>query len=117
MPIDHSNLNNHLPNKRKPIPVGVDDFADMATGGYLFCDKTLMIKELLEKKGDIVTLITRPRRWGKSLNMSMLHYFFAPEVNGQTTKGLFQNLKIADYPDCIAYQGQYPVIFISFKDI
>ncbi|MGI2262415.1 AAA family ATPase, partial [Candidatus Cardinium hertigii] len=75
------------------LPVGVDNFQELVKGDYLFCDKTAMIGELLEK-GDKVTLITRPRRWGKTLNISMLQHFFAPEVNGINTSGLFDDLEI-----------------------
>ncbi len=66
-----------------------------------------------------VTLITRPRRWGKTLNISMLQYFFAAKVYEQTTQGLFDGLKIAKEQGgtYLKYQGQYPVIFISFKDV
>ena len=59
----------------KPLPIGVDNFEKLITRGYYFVDKTKMIQELLEKKGDI-NLFTRPRRFGKTLNMSMLQYFF-----------------------------------------
>ena len=65
-----------------------------------------------------VAVITRPRRFGKTLNLSMLHYFLAPEVNGQSTQGLFEGLKIAALGDeYMRHQGQYPVIFITFKDV
>lgn len=59
----------------KPLPVGVDHFEKLVTRGYYYLDKTWFIKELLDKKGD-VNLFTRPRRFGKTLNMSMLQYFF-----------------------------------------
>ena len=58
----------------KPLPVGIDNFEKLVTRGYYFIDKTMLIKELLDKKGD-VNLFTRPRRFGKTLNMSMLQYF------------------------------------------
>ena len=59
----------------KPLPVGVDNFEKLITDGYYFVDKTMLIKELLDKKG-AVNLFTRPRRFGKTLNMSMLEHFF-----------------------------------------
>ena len=59
----------------KPLPIGVDIFEKLVTRGYYFVDKTMLIKELLDKKGD-VNLFTRPRRFGKTLNMSMLEHFF-----------------------------------------
>lgn len=59
----------------KPLPTGVDDFEKLITNGYYYLDKTFLVKELLEKKGE-VNLFTRPRRFGKSLNLSMLQSFF-----------------------------------------
>ena len=59
----------------KPLPVGVDDFKDLIENGYYYVDKTMMIRDLLKYKGK-VNLFTRPRRFGKTLNMSMLKYFF-----------------------------------------
>ena len=59
----------------RPLPVGVDNFEKLMTNGYYFVDKSLLIKDLLDKKGD-VSLFTRPRRFGKTLNLSMLQYFF-----------------------------------------
>ena len=60
-------------------------------------DKSLLIKEILDDQSTEATVITRPRRFGKTLNLSMLHYFLAPEVNGQSTKGLFDGLKIVHW--------------------
>ncbi len=65
-----------------------------------------------------VIVITRPRRFGKTLNLSMLQYFLAPEVLGQPTKSLFEHLKIAQCgKKYMEHQGKYPVIFVTFKDI
>lgn len=105
----------------RKIPIGVDDFAELVAKQthFLFIDKTLFIKELVEK-GAKVSLIIRPRRWGKTLNMSMLRYFFASEVNGHSTQGLFDHLKLgqATHKAIInQYQGKHPVIFISLKNI
>ena len=104
---------------RYKLPLGVDNFHKLVTGGYLFCDKTAMLSEFLSK-GDEVTLITRPRRWGKTLNMSMLHHFFAPEVNGISTASLFDDLAIGQIEGgkwVKEHQGQHPVIMVSFKDV
>ncbi len=105
----------------KKIPIGVDDFEKLVNpkNNFLFVDKSLFIKELLDK-GVEVSLIIRPRRWGKTLNMSMLRYFFASQVNGYSTQGIFDHLKIADQDKGTyirRYQGKSPVIFISFKNI
>ena len=61
--------------KFKPLPIGIENFEKLVTRGYYFIDKTLLIKDLLDNKAD-VNLFTRPRRFGKTLNMSMLQYFF-----------------------------------------
>lgn len=100
--------------KHKPLPIGVEDFKRLVDNGYYFVDKTLMIKELLENK-ETVNLFTRPRRFGKTLNMSMLQRFF--EATEKSNAYLFDGLKIATYPEYMAYQGQYPVISISLKSM
>jgi hypothetical protein len=104
------------------LPIGVSDFrelieyTDPKKEGYLYIDKTTFIKEIIYDLTKVIVL-TRPRRFGKTLNLSMLQYFFASEVKGKSTKKLFNNLAIAKELECMEHQGQYPVIFISFKDI
>lgn len=103
----------------KPLPIGIDDFEKLITRGYYFIDKTMLIKELLDKKGD-VNLFTRPRRFGKTLNMSILQYFFedARDDNGVKVdnKYLFDGLNIMQAGDnYLAHMGQYPVINLSLK--
>lgn len=97
----------------KPLPIGVDDFKKLIDKGYYFVDKSLYIKDLLDMQSE-VTLITRPRRFGKTLNMSMLKYFF--EKTEEDNSYLFKGLKIMNesqkYLDCI---GKYPVISLSLK--
>lgn len=100
--------------KHKPLPIGVEDFKRLVDNEYYFVDKTLMIKELLENK-ETVNLFTRPRRFGKTLNMSMLQRFF--EATAKSNAYLFDGLKIAAYPEYMAYQGQYPVISVSLKSM
>ena len=99
-------------------PIGHANFSDIIRSGDTFVDKTLFIKELLHAS-EKVTLITRPRRFGKTLNLSMIQHFFAEEMYGQKTAGLFDGLKIdqvgGDYVQ--RYQGQFPVIFITLKDV
>lgn len=95
-----------------------DNFGDRVKKEYLLVDKTLMIKAFWE--GQDVSLITRPRRFGKTLNLSMLQHFFAAQVIGESTQGLFDKFAIAKVENgkfLKKHQGQYPVIFISFKDI
>lgn len=98
-----------------PLPIGVENFEDLRRNGYYFVDKTLFIKELLDMKGK-VNLFTRPRRFGKTLNMSMLRYFF--EVGKADNSELFQGLKIMDAGEkYLTHMGQYPVISISLKSM
>lgn len=100
--------------QKKLIYAGTDDFVEIVRGNYYYVDKTLMIKELLDKPSK-VTLFTRPRRFGKTLNMTMLKAFFE-DIPGQ--KDLFKNLDIWCCGDTyMDLQGKYPVIFLSFKDI
>ena len=100
--------------ERKPLPIGIEDFKRLIDDKYYFVDKTLMIKELIESQ-TIVGLFTRPRRFGKTLNMSMIQRFF--EKTDESNAYLFDGLKISEYPECMQYQGQYPVISISLKSM
>lgn len=98
------------------LPIGDSDFKNIIDNNFDFIDKSLLIKDMIDDAG--VILITRPRRFGKTLNMSMLRYYFAKEVHGQPTKDLFNNLNIAHEDDFyLQFQGKYPVIFLTFKDI
>ncbi|MCD8134227.1 MAG: ATP-binding protein [Clostridiales bacterium] len=93
------------------MPIGIDDFAKLRTNGFYYIDKTGMIKDLLNNWGE-VNLFTRPRRFGKSLNISMLRYFF--EIG--TDQKLFDDLAISREASlCEEHMGQYPVISINFK--
>ena len=100
--------------ERKPLPIGIEDFKRLIDDKYYFVDKTLMIKELIESQ-TIVGLFTKPRRFGKTLNMSMIQRFF--EKTDESNAYLFDGLKISEYPECMQYQGQYPVISISLKSM
>ena len=102
----------------KRIAIGNDNFAHIIRKGCLLVDKSLFIKEIIDDASG-VTLITRPRRWGKTLNMSMLHHFLASEAYGESTHDLFNDLKIAQTPgDYIGqHQGKYPVIFMTLKGV
>ena len=99
------------------LPVGIDDFGDIIERKLDFVDKSLFIKAILDDMGTGAAVITRPRRFGKTLNLSMLQYFLSPDVNGQPTKGMFNSLKIAQYPECMKHQGQHPVVLISLKSV
>jgi hypothetical protein len=100
--------------QKKSLPVGIDDFKEIIESNYYFVDKSLLIDELLSKKSK-VTLLSRPRRFGKTLNMSMLNYFFSIE-DRENNRKLFQGLNISKI-DKMEYAGEYPVIYISLKDI
>lgn len=101
------------------LPIGYDNFGEIMRRQLDFVDKSLFIKDIIDNETFQVLLITRPRRFGKTLNLSMLEHFFAAEVTMQQTQGLFDNLKIAkvDNGNYLKHQGKYPVISISFKDI
>ena len=97
----------------KKLPIGVDDFEKLIREDFYYVDKTEMIADLLRNWGE-VNLFTRPRRFGKSLNMNMLKSFF--EIG--CDKSLFQNLRISKEKElCENYMGQFPVIFISLKGV
>ena len=100
--------------RKKAIPVGIEDFKELIQDEYYYVDKTLLIDEMLMNKSK-VTLFTRPRRFGKTLNMSMLKYFFDIK-DKEENKKLFENLKVSD-SEYMSEQGKYPVIFISLKDL
>ena len=123
------------------IPVGTDNFAKLLSQGNVFVDKSMFIKEFLEASSGEVVLITRPRRWGKSLNMDMLQRFLSIEVDAQgaplpprkslnrklfvggkvkldsgETK-LLEPLKISHHPASMKYQGKFPVISLGLKEV
>lgn len=106
--------------KYKPLPVGIDNFEKLITEGYYFVDKTLMIRDLLDKKGE-VNLLTRPRRFGKTLNMSMLQSFFEDARDDEGKKkdksALFDGLDISRTGEEYTSQmGRYPVVFLTLKE-
>ncbi len=121
--------------KKQKLPLGISNFKDVVTGNYRYVDKTLLIKDIIDK-GDKILLIPRPRRFGKTLNISMIKYFYdccpeavLPDTDGQypthkndlpknSYKKLFENLNInktgQEYQDIM---GKHPVIFLSFRSI
>ncbi len=98
----------------KMIPAAVRDFRTLANGSYHFVDKTLMIKDIIEL-GDGAFLFTRPRRFGKTMNLSMLEAFF--DCGTPDGERLFSGLKISEHPDVMEHQGKYKVIRLNFADI
>ncbi len=103
-------------SEKKKLPIGVSDFAEIIKEGYYLIDKSFLIKEIINDASKII-LLPRPRRFGKTLNMSMLKYFFERQPDGSNHCELFQELAIWREPDCRNYCGQYPVIFLTFKDV
>ena len=103
---------------KKPLPIGVDNFEDIVKSGYCYIDKTTFIKELLDLKGK-VNLFLRPRRFGKTLNLSMLRYFFEDTGDvkkNEENKSLFQGLKIMEQgEEYTRHMGNYPVINLTLK--
>ena len=101
--------------KKLNIPVGISDFAKIRDRKYYYVDKTNLIAELLDEETAEVTLITRPRRFGKTMAMSMLSHFFDIRKD---SKAMFQGLKIAEDTElCDEWMNQWPVLFLTFKDV
>jgi len=102
----------------RPLPISESFFDSMIENGYYYVDKTLLIKDMLDRKAKVV-LCTRPRRFGKTLNQTMLKCFFedtAP-IDGKDTRALFRSLKIEEAGErYMEHQGKYPVIYLTFKD-
>ncbi len=99
----------------RPIPIGIEDFKELVNKGYYFVDKTLMIKEIIDTTSK-VNLFTRPRRFGKTLNMSMIQRYF--EKTEEDNAYLFEGLNISKAGEKYKkYQGQYPVITLSLKSM
>ncbi|MCM1214576.1 MAG: ATP-binding protein [Lachnospiraceae bacterium] len=103
---------------KKALPIGVDNFEKLVTEDYYYVDKTMFIKELLNFKGE-VNLFTRPRRFGKTLNLSMLRYFFEDTMDAERNarnRELFQGLKIMTAgEEYVRQMGMYPVINLTLK--
>jgi hypothetical protein len=98
---------------KKRLPIGINNFKEIIEKNCYYVDKTLLIKELLDK-GNKVILLPRPRRFGKTLNLSMLYYFFS---NVEQAEHLFNNTAIVQDASSMVHQSKYPVIFITFKDV
>ena len=99
---------------RKPLPIGVSDFKEIVENNYYYIDKTKLIEDILHYRAK-VNLFTRPRRFGKTLNISMIKYFFDIE-NKEENRKLFNGLNISE-SEQMQEQGQYPVIYISFRNM
>ena len=98
----------------KTVGIGYQDFGDLLKENVFYIDKTYFIKEWWENR-DVVTLITRPRRFGKTLTMSMLEYFFSNRYAGQGR--IFEGLSIWGYEEYRKLQGGYPVLNLSFANV
>ena len=99
--------------EKKQVPVGRDNFEDIIRKGLYYVDKTELISEMIENDSGVY-LFTRPRRFGKSLNMSMLEYFFSIDAE----KSLFNGLKISENKKlCEKYQNKFPVISLTLKSV
>ena len=99
---------------KKAIPIGIENFEDIIKDNYYYVDKSMLIEDILVNRA-AVTLFTRPRRFGKTLNMSMIKYFFDVRNKDENRK-LFEGLKIFG-SEYMREQGKYPVIFVSLKDL
>ena len=99
---------------KKAIPIGIENFEDIIKDNYYYVDKSMLIEDILVNRA-AVTLFTRPRRFGKTLNMSMIKYFFDVRNKDENRK-LFEGLRIFG-SEYMKEQGKYPVIFVSLKDL
>ncbi|MGL5356644.1 MAG: AAA family ATPase, partial [Cetobacterium sp.] len=99
---------------RKPLPVGESDFRDLINQNYYYVDKTDFVREVLEKKAKVL-LVCRPRRFGKTLNMSTLRYFFNMK-DAEENRKLFRGLNI-EKTEYMEHQGKYPVIYLTLKEL
>jgi hypothetical protein len=99
--------------KGKP-PVGYSDFKNLREQELYYVDKTLLIKKIWENPSQVL-LFPRPRRFGKTLNLSMLRYFF--EKTEDSNADIFEGLFISEQPEIMAHQGRYPLIYLTFKDV
>ncbi|QTA79783.1 AAA ATPase-like domain-containing protein [Desulfonema limicola] len=98
----------------KKLPIGLSDFKELIENDYYYIDKTKYIKDIINSSSKIL-LLPRPRRFGKTLNLSMLKYFFDKSLENH--KELFKGLEIEKHEEFELYQGKYPVIFMTFKDV
>ncbi len=96
----------------KRVSTGIDNFKKLIDKNYYYVDKTMFIEDVLS---DDVMLYTRPRRFGKTLNMSMLYYFFSNKEKENAY--LFNGLKVSKNKEILKHQNQYPVIFLTLKDL
>ena len=99
---------------RKKLPIGISDYKELISEGYYYVDKTDFIRQIIEN-GSKITLFPRPRRFGKTLNLSTLRYFFE-KTEGNVYRPLFNGKSIEQWKDFDKYQGKYPVILITLKD-
>ena len=101
-------------NPGNPVPRGIDDFAEARTRGCCLVDKSRLIGDVLACDDKIV-LITRPRRFGKTINQSMLRYFLETPPEGTNTRALFDGLLVSEDAATMEHQGGYPVISLTLK--
>ncbi len=99
---------------RRPLPIGISDFRKLRENDYHYVDKSLFVRDVTRSSAEVL-LISRPRRFGKTLNLSMLRYFY--EKSGEDRKPLFDGLAIRDDEVFNAHHGKYPVIWMTFKDL
>ena len=97
----------------KKLPIGLSDFKELIQEKYYYIDKTNLISEIIDNSAKIV-LLPRPRRFGKTLNLSMTKYFFDVE---EDNREIFDNLNISKNQEAMAHCGKYPIIYITFKDV
>ncbi|MDJ0837584.1 MAG: AAA family ATPase [Acidobacteriota bacterium] len=99
---------------RQPIPIGITDFNELRTDGYYYVDKSMLIADIV-RSGAKVILLPRPRRFGKTMNLSMLYYFFNDA--GENSASLFEDLAVNGQADAMEHCAAYPTVFLTLKDL
>lgn len=99
---------------RKQLPIGISDYKRLIEEDYYYVDKTDFIRQIMEE-GSMITMLPRPRRFGKTLNLSTLRYFFE-QTEGNVYRPLFAGKQIEQWKDYDKHEGKYPVILITLKD-
>lgn len=98
----------------KKLPIGISDFKQLIESESYFIDKTDFIRAVVEE-GSVITMLPRPRRFGKTLNLSMLRYFFE-KTEGNVYRPLYNGMRIEGWKEFEKYQGNYPVVMLTLKD-
>ncbi|MDJ0838717.1 MAG: AAA family ATPase [Acidobacteriota bacterium] len=99
---------------KRPVPIDISNFRKLREGNFYYVDKSLLVADVVRSGAEVI-LLPRPRRFGKTINLSMLHHFF--DRSSEDSASLFHGLAVSRQADIMAHCGQYPTVFLSFKDV